>query len=331
VDWVPGEHIRLAANSAYWGTGPQLDHLVFQVIDDEPERFSALQSNAVQGAGDLSPSHVSSAALDANLKVLWRAPTDVGYVGINRIHAPLGNLLVRRAIAHAIDKRAILQEHYNLEAEIGQVATQLLPPVMWGHDPDLVDYAYDPALARTLLAQAGLGGGFTTTLLLLPFERGYFPSPSDIAETIQADLQSVGITATLVSHDWPTYHQIVSGGEADLFMSGWMPDYGHPYSYFGPILCSGQALGPQDDVLCGQVWASLAEHDFDALLAIYQGASQRVHATMPLLPIARSRDAVVVRSNVAGAVPAPLYAASLKDLHFTTWEVYLPIVIRSAG
>lgn len=331
VEWVPDDHIRVAGNTMYWGDGPRLETLVFQPIPDMDTRFAALQSNSVQGASEFSASYVASAALDPNLQGLWKPANNTGYLGINRGRPPLGNPLVRQAIAHAIDKPSLIQEHYNEEADVGQVAEQLLPPAIWGRDPDLVDYAYDSVQARTLLAQAGYTNGFTTTLWQMPVSRAYFPRPGDIAASIQADLQAVGITSTLVTYDWGTYLQKVGNGEADLHMLGWMPDYGHPHNFLNDIVCDGyQAFGPRDDTLCDQLQSALTEHDFDTLVTIYQSASRHVHDTLPLVPIAHSREAVIVRSNVAGPVPAAVFAASFKDVYFA-WLIYLPVVIRSPG
>lgn len=330
VEWAPGDYIRLVGNTAYWGDGPRLETLVFRAVPEDAARLAALQSNRVQGAG-LAWSYIPTATLDANLKVLWRPALNTGYLGINRSHSPLDNLLVRQAIAHAIDKESIVANHYNADAEGGQVAQQLLPPMMWGRDDDLVDYAYDPAQARSLLAQAGYTDGFTTTLWVMPVERFYFPNPTDVAASMQADLQAVGITATQVTYDWGTYLSKIRNGEADLFMLGWGSDNGHPDDFFYLLLCAGyQRYGPRDDALCGLLQAAREERDFDAQVLIYEWASRRVHDTLPLLPIGHSRTSLVLRRDVAGFVPTPVGFESFKDVFFVSW-VYLPLTLRSFG
>jgi peptide/nickel transport system substrate-binding protein len=252
----------------------------------------------------------------------------VGYLGINAAHPPLDNPLLRQAIAHALNRQALIDRYY--PAHIAQVASQLLPPVVWGRDPELQGYTFSGTEARDLLAQAGYSSGFTTTLWVMPVVRSYFLDPAGIAQSMQADLQAVGITATLVSPDWPTYLTGVRGGEADLFMLGWYPNYAHPYDYFNGIICSSQALGPVDQELCDRVQQSVAEHDDEVLMASYQWASRRVHDTVPLVPIAHTRDPVIVRSNVMGAVPAAMYAASFKDVYFA-YRVYLPVMARESS
>ena len=328
--WAPGELVRLTANVDYWGGRPRLDALVFQVIPDPDARLTALQSGAVQGAAELGPSQVAAAIQDRNLQVLWRAATSVGYLGINRAHPPLDNPLVCQAIAHAIHKQAIVSQDYNSTAPVAQVARQLLPPAIWSYDPGLQDYSYDPGLARSLLAQAGYTDGVTTTLWVMPVSRPYMPQPSAIAASIQADLQAVGIHVTLVNYDLRTYLAKVLGGEADLFELGWMLDYGHPYNLLGNVVCAGDAsFGPRDAVLCDQVQGALREVDLQQQTAIYQAASRRVHDTLPMVPLAHVRDAVVVRSNVRGVVPAVLFAGSFKGVYFGSVQ-FLPVLKRGA-
>jgi peptide/nickel transport system substrate-binding protein len=240
---------------------------------------------------------------------------------------------VRQAIAHAIDKQSIIDSHYNADAEAGQVATQLLPPAAWGHDNDLVGYAHDPAQARSLLARAGYTNGFTTTLWVLPVERMYLPNAMDIAGSIQADLQAVGITTTQVTYDWGTYLSKIHDGEADLFMLGWGGDNGHPDNFFYPNLCdSYQRYGPRDHTLCDHLQAAREEHDFDTLVSMYEWASQRVHDTLPLVPIGHSRTSVILRRNVTGFVPAAAGAESFREVSFaSSWTIYLPLTLKNFG
>ena len=329
VEWNPDERIRLAAYPAYWGADPLLNALTFQTIADADERFDALQANAVQGIHEIDASYVPTASLDANLQVLWRPALNTGYIGINRAHSPLDNPLVGRAIAHAINKQALIDDIYNAVADAGQLATQLLPPPIWGRDEDLEDYTYDPPLASALLDDAGYPDGFTTTLWVLPVERSYLPHAWDIAAAMQADLEAVGITATLVTYDWPTYVQKVGDGEADLFMLGWFGDSGHPDNFFYPLLCTSYLRhGPRDDVLCGLLEAAWAVDDFDTLVGMYESASGRVHDTLPLIPIGHARRPLILRHDVVGLVPEAVGGELFRDV-FLARSVYLPAVFRS--
>ena len=121
----------------------------------------------------------TAAGSDPRLRVFWRPSTNVGYLGINRAHSPLGNLLVRQAIAHAVNRAQIVANYYPDGTEFD---SQFLPSGIWGRDPSITNYTYDPALARSLLTQAGFPHGFTTTLSYRDVVRGYLPNPAQTVD-----------------------------------------------------------------------------------------------------------------------------------------------------
>ena len=254
VERVPADRIRLAANATYWGGAPHLAILVFQVISDPTARFAALKSGTVHSAEGYAP----GAATDPDLHPMSRPSLNVGYLGINRSHAPLDKPLVRQAIAHAINRPALIAATYGGDT---QVAQQFLPEVVWGYDPSLADYSYDPVLAKSLLAQAGYPNGFATTLAYRNVARAYLPNPAATAVAIQADLTAVGISVQLLEQESGTFLGNVDAGNVDLFLLGWVSDYPHPANFFVPRFLRSRAngFGPLDDLLCSEMEAAMAD------------------------------------------------------------------------
>jgi ABC-type oligopeptide transport system substrate-binding subunit len=111
---------------------------------------------------------------------------------------------------------------------------------------------------------------------------------------------------------------------------GWSPDYSHPQSYL-EILCSDQSFGTPDVAFCGALRDGLEENDEQEQVAFYRSISGEVYEDWLLVPVVYVRDAVVVRHDVAGALPAALYAASFQDLFYATARVYLPVIVRGGG
>src|SRR5690606_23754974 len=106
------------------------------------------------------------------------------YVGFNVTKAPLDNKLVRQAINYALDVEAVVDYIYT------GLATQLntpLPPRVWGYNPNVEGYTYDPDKARELLAEAGYADG-----LKLSLWTNDNPLRMQIAEMFQANLAEVG-------------------------------------------------------------------------------------------------------------------------------------------
>ncbi len=241
---------------------------------------------------------------------MTRTGLNVGYLGINRDHAPLGNLLVRRAIAHAVDKQHIRAVAYPGGAII---ADQFLPAGLWGRDPTIVDYDYDPDLVRSLLAQAGYTTGITTTLGYRPVARGYMPNPQAVAETLRSDMEAAGIHLVVNMYDSATFLSMVYAGQLDLFLLGWGADMPHPDNFFAPYFSVQAGFGAVDAELSNQLAIARSSPDLAQQDAIYRWASRRVHETLPLAPIANGSSALTTRYNVAGVVVSPISCESYRE------------------
>jgi peptide/nickel transport system substrate-binding protein len=326
IEWAPGVHIRFIVNSNYRGAEPNLDGLTYKVIALDADRFAALQAGTVQVVPDLPGEYAALAEADTNLVAAWRPSIGTGYLGMNRGHAYLDNDLVRQAIAHAIDRRTLLVSFY-LPGTL--LAQNLLPPVFWGSDLDVSEYDYNPSKAQALLAQAGYPDGFLTTLALRNVVRPHLPNPVQTAQAIQVYLEAVGIQVEVVVYESVEFFDKLNNGELDLFLLGWTADYLHPDDFLTPILCGSSLLGfgPQDTVLCDTLEAARAETEFAAQEALYQWSTRRVHATLPLLPLAHARELLLVRREIHGVIPSPLGVESYSQ----TWmgeRLYLPLTMR---
>jgi oligopeptide transport system substrate-binding protein len=149
-------------------------------------------------------------------------------------NGPLSKLAVRKAIAMAIDKDAIIQLRHGVDTK----ATCILPPDMPGFDPSCDGPAFDQAAAKTALAAAGYPNGFETTLYTDTTD----PDPA-VAQSIQQDLASIGITAKVVTQSFDTFlNTIETPHKAPLVFVGWFEDYPDPSDFFDPLLSCQSAV-----------------------------------------------------------------------------------------
>jgi peptide/nickel transport system substrate-binding protein len=320
--WQADQYIELAANQQ-WADTPEMEKLRFQIIPDPATQLAALKAGQAQASAGLQ-SLLDEVPMVGILRVKWHPASDIGYLGMNRAHAPLGNLLVRQAIAHAVNRQAIVANNYTAG---DLVAKDLLPPQLWGADPNVEDYPYDPQKAKDLLKQAGYPNGFAITLSYRDTSRDYLPDPAATSAAIAANLEAVGIQVTVEGLESSEFFNKLNAGEHDLFLLGWTADYPHPYNLYGPILCSDY-LCPQDQLLCdtladSQNATSQAEQE-----ALFYQASRRAHDTAPVLPIAHSRQPLVIYRDLFQVsyfwgVGADYATAVYADSHS-----YLPITSR---
>ncbi|QUJ75962.1 ABC transporter substrate-binding protein [Sulfitobacter albidus] len=206
VNWTQGDSVELARNDDYWGTPAQLASATFKFISDPTAAFSAVMAEDVDVfAGFPAPENVPQFEADPRFQVLVGSTEGETILSTNNKMPPFDNVQVRKALAHAIDRQAIIDgAMFGYGTPIG---THFAP-----HNPDYVDLtgnsAYDPDLARSLLAEAGFADGFETTLFLPPpsyARRG--------GEIIAAQLAEVGITAQITNVEWAQWLESVFKGK----------------------------------------------------------------------------------------------------------------------
>jgi peptide/nickel transport system substrate-binding protein len=195
ADWVQGDRLELTRNDAYWGDTPALETATFRFISDPTAAFGAVMAEDVDAfVGFPAPENLPQFEADPRFQVLVGNTEGETILSTNNMMPPFDNVLVREALALAIDRQAIIDgAMFGYGTPIG---THFAP-----HNPDYVDLiagsTYNPDRARELLAEAGFADGFTTTLKLPPpsyARRG--------GEIIAAQLREVGIETEITNLEW---------------------------------------------------------------------------------------------------------------------------------
>lgn len=192
VEYVPDERLVLAANKDYWGGAPSLDRLVFRIVPEARTRLAMLQSGEAQVIYNVAPTELEGLRKDPNITV--SVPPSAGWrvFGFNTQRKPYSDVRVRQALNHAVDKAAIVK---NIFKGVGHVADSPFGPGMFAYAP-VMSYAYDPARAKKLLAEAGHPNGFKATMFVSP---GEIAGGAEVAAAVQAYLQQVGVQVEIVS------------------------------------------------------------------------------------------------------------------------------------
>ena len=194
-DWVQGDRLELVRNNDYWGTPAVLETATFRFISDPTAAFAAVMAEDVDVfVGFPAPENLPQFEADSRFQVLVGNTEGETILSTNNKMPPFDNLLVRKAVAHAIDRQAIIDgAMFGYGTPIG---THFAP-----HNPDYVDLLanspYDPVKAKAFLAEAGFPDGFTTTLKLPPpsyARRG--------GEIIASQLRQIGINAEISNLEW---------------------------------------------------------------------------------------------------------------------------------
>ena len=263
--WVQGDSITMTRNESYWGTPAILENVTIKYISDPTAAFNAMMAGDVDAFPTFpAPENLPQFDADPRFSVIVGSTEGETILSTNNKMPPFDNPLVREALAHAIDRNAIIDgAMFGYGTPIG---THFAP-----HNPAYVDLTgqsnYDPDKARALLAEAGFADGFTTTLKLPPpsyARRG--------GEIIAAQLREVGIETEVTNLEWGQWlEEVFRGYDFGLtIVSHTEPMdigiYANPEYYFQYDSAEFQAL----------MESLTAETDPDARTTLMQQAQQMI-------------------------------------------------------
>jgi peptide/nickel transport system substrate-binding protein len=317
VEWKPNQEVVLEANADYWGKKASVKRAIVRNIKDNSQRVAALKAGEVHGIEGINPDDLKVLRADSNLQVLLRPTNTTGYVAFNYKVKEFQDKRVRQAVAHAINKKAIVDALYG---GTGLVATQFQPPPLWGYNKELKGYEYSPAKAQDLLKQAGFPNGFSEitwedgkkeplVFWYMSRSRPYFPNPKEIGEAIAADLAKVGIKSQIQTVEWANYLDKRKNGELPLYMLGWTGDNGDPDNFLCYFFCPDKpsregfhSNPPLSDLL--KRASTLTTQTERAKL--YRQAEQMIHDNVSRVFVANNEPPLAFSKKVKGYVPSPL-------------------------
>lgn len=145
--WQSGDRITLEKNPNYWKPElPKSNQLVMRFVADSGARLAQVRAGQIDFTVELAPDQKTEIEQDQSLTVANRPSFNVGYLALNPSFKQLSDVRVRQAIAHAINKPAIVQAFWKGSA---QTTPHFLPPALdWATSPKLQDYDYNPQKQR---------------------------------------------------------------------------------------------------------------------------------------------------------------------------------------
>jgi peptide/nickel transport system substrate-binding protein len=138
------------------------------------------------------------------------------YLGFNLADPDTGQWRVRRAVALAIDRQAIIRHVFR---DAARPASALLPPEHWAGAPGLEDTQRDLAQARALLHEAGYHAGHP---LRLGYKTSSDPFRLRVATVLQQQLAEAGIEVDIHSYDWGTFYGDIKAGRFQVYSLAWV-------------------------------------------------------------------------------------------------------------
>ncbi|WP_330241957.1 ABC transporter substrate-binding protein [Streptomyces sp. NBC_00525] len=196
--WSPGSGLSLTRNDTYWQPGrPYLDGVELRVVTQADALISSLRSGQSQLSFDVPGRSLGAVRSDPGL-VVSDYDTGAGavYLGVDTTVAPLDNRTVRQALAWAVDRDRLVAQALGGYGLASAAPWPRSSPAFT--EAGRTHYTHDPARARQLLKSAG------HSRLAFPMLHIALPGETAIAESIQYDLEQVGVHVTLRPTDGAT-------------------------------------------------------------------------------------------------------------------------------
>ncbi len=226
-EWQPGVSATFVANDRFYLGRPRIDRHVLRLVPDAATSWAMVKSGDVDLAA-IQATDAAEATRTPGIGTIAHYPATSSwtYVGMNLRHPVLSDLRVRRAIAHAIDRKALVQD---VRLGHARLVESPIARESWAA-ANLPGVPHDPGAARRLLDEAEWGsqfeGGTRTregTLLSLTL---HFPSGTRererVATMVKEDLRAIGVAVDVVPESLPDLIDRVNvTHEYDLCLLGW--------------------------------------------------------------------------------------------------------------
>jgi peptide/nickel transport system substrate-binding protein len=248
---------------------------------------------------DLPPELVAYLEQQSAVSVLRGPGSSYHYLGFNLADPVTGDLRLRRAVAHGIDRAALIR---HLLGGAARPAGSVLPPSHYAA-AELPEYRHDPALARRLLAEAGIENPRLT------YRTSTDPLRVRIATAIQAQLAAVGIRVRVQSTEWGSFFDAIRGGQFQMYSLAWVgvtqPDALRQLFHSASVPPAGANRGRFADPAVDALLDAAAGAEPAQQTALYQAAQRRIHAELPYVPLWYEDNVAAVRAGVRGYALRP--------------------------
>jgi peptide/nickel transport system substrate-binding protein len=195
-----GQAVHLSAHDGHFRGRPKIRAIVGRYILSDSTRelaFTAGELELMAGRREQRWVERMRGVRGAVVEVI--GPGEFRTLLINTRRAPLDDIRVRQALAHAIDVGGIIRF---VGPDVATRGVSPVPPGYLGMIADVPTFAPDVTRARALLAEAGHPNGITIRSVV-----SNISAQQPIMEQVQAQLRRAGITLDMDIVDHPTYHQ----------------------------------------------------------------------------------------------------------------------------
>lgn len=302
TEWVKDNRVVMDRNRDYWGKGPTgFDRVVWRPVPDDTARVAGLTTGEYDVATNVPISSIQDVNGQPDRRVIETPSYRIFQLILSSLAehpSPLHDKRVRQAVNHAIDKKAIIDNLF--QGRAFALNGQLLRQQQLGYDPSLKDYAYDPAKARALLAEAGHPNGIE---IIFKFPTGRYAQDREVSEAIAGMLARSGIRTRMVSLEPGEFLRQLRNRELQPMAYIGLAPLDDPDFQLAQYRSSWRYAYIRNDEIDRLVDAGAREIDVEKRRAIYQELGRLMHDLAPVAFLFGGYDFYGVTKKLDGFVP----------------------------
>jgi peptide/nickel transport system substrate-binding protein len=296
TSYVPDERITLVRNERYWGPKPYIRNITIRIIPDDNTRYLAMQAGEIDGTFTVPLNQINQWEGINSANIHYGKSWGLTFFSFDVSAEPWNDVHVRRAFAHAVDKRGLVGA---LLRGRGDIATAVPPFVLWStlqsaretarlyyggeKKGGVRQYGFSIAKAKAEMARSSHPRGFTATITY-PVQRALV---ARAVEHLAENVKELGVTLNLrplTTGQW--LNQLFAHKNLGLQGVSFTGDYPDPQTFLGLMYHSRDAVANAFNI------ANYKNQRVDALLDRQQRATTQKERAAAIAEIVRisSRD-----------------------------------------
>ncbi|MHA7238406.1 ABC transporter substrate-binding protein [Arthrobacter sp. TMS1-12-1] len=302
--WADGD-VELSFFDGYWGERGEVERVVFTTISNPDSRARALTSGRIDGYDFVSVDSAVDLARNG-LQFLQRDPYSVLYLGLNQGFPGVDDLLFREAVAHAIDKDALIDGRF---LNGTKPARQFIPEKLGVSNDTVEDYGYDADLAQDLLERSGYDGRELPFYYPRNVSRAYLPSPEKAYAELSRQLTEAGFNIKPVPVEWGGGYveAVQQSGDRAFHLLGWSGSYQDPDNFVGALFgMYSEEFAYEDPQLFSKINRARGLPAGEDRTAAYADISSQISARIPAVPLAFPISALAMSARVTSYPVSPV-------------------------
>ena len=286
--------VRLKRFDQYWGPMPEFETVIFKFVTDASSRVAEIESGASDITIEIPYEEYDRLSAKDGFHGVSTPVSDIGMIFINDVDV-MEDANVRMALAHAIDKQAIVS---HLLRGYGVPIDTLQAPQYAAFD-DSIKVAHDPDKARELLAASGYSTD-TPVRFTIQTTRGFKPKDYEMIQAIVGMWRKVGAEAQIEVYEIAKHYELrATDTLAPAAFYNWGNAIGDPststgFAMFGP---SPHSTWDTDDLdaMIGPLWG---EADEAKRIAGYQQVDRYIAENAYVIPLLQYVQPIVQRRGI---------------------------------